>query len=425
MLERNAVGGSARNKRRLGRRGSVAATVAIVLAVVIGMVSLGIEVTYVLLKQRQMQAAADAAAVASAAALGDGYASAMLIEAGAVASDSGFTPGVAGVTLIVNHPPASGSHAGAPDAVEVVLAQPQTLQLGRIFWPRPFDVKVRAVALVGSSAGYCALQLNSNASIGVKMDNGASADLATCGLAVNSTRSTALKMSGGAKLTAATVSVVGGASISNGAKIDPSSALKVGQASVADPYAAVAAPSFSGCAMGTGKSYGSGNWTLSPGVYCKGISFNNAANVTMKPGVYIIDRGTFDVQGGAKLTGTGVTIFLTSSTGSSYAKVDIGNGAHVVLSAPTSGATAGLLFFADRRAPASNTNIFRGGVALDVTGALYFPSSGLTFENGASNTSDCTQLVAGTITLTGGSKLRSNCPGGVKPIGVAASTLVE
>jgi len=425
MFERNAFGGGARNKRRLDHRGSVAVTVAIVLAAVIGMVSLGVEVTYILLKHRQMQAAADAAAVASAAALGGGYASAMLVEADAVASDSGFTRGVAGVTLIVNYPPISGSHAGAEDAVEVVLAQPQTLILGRIFWPQAFNVKVRAVALIGSSGGYCALQLNSAATIGVKMDNGASADLATCGLAVNSTRATALKMSGGAKLTAATVSVVGGASISNGAKIDPSSALKVGQPSVADPYAAVAAPSFSGCGRGTSKSYGSGNWTLSPGVYCKGISFSNAANVTLQPGVYIVDRGTFNVQGGAKLTATGVTIFLTSSTGSSYAKVDIGNGAKVTLSAPTSGATAGLLFFADRRAPASNINIFRGGVTLDATGAFYFPSSGLTFENGASNTSTCTQLVAGTIILTGGSKLRSNCPSGVKPIGAAASALVE
>lgn len=425
MLVRNALGGSARSKPRLDCRGSVAVTVAIVLAAVIGMVSLGVEVTYILLKHRQMQAAADAAAVAAAAALGADNASAMLIEAGAVASDSGFTPSVAGATLVVNYPPISGSHAGAADAVEVVLTQPQALILGRIFWPQAFTVKVRAVALLGSSGGYCALQLNSSAAIGVRMDNGATADLTTCGLAVNSTRATALKMSGGAKLAAATASVVGGASISNGAKIDPPSALQIGQAPVADPYAAVAAPSFSGCGRGTSKSYGSGNWTLSPGVYCKGISFSNAANVTMQPGVYIIDRGTFDVQGGAKLTGAGVTIFLTSSTGGNYAKVDIGNGAHVELSAPTSGATAGLLFFADRRAPASNMNIFRGGVALDATGAFYFPSSGLTFENGASNASTCTQLVAGTIILTGGSKLRSNCPGGVKPIGAASSALVE
>ncbi|MBT2189086.1 pilus assembly protein TadG-related protein [Sphingobium nicotianae] len=400
-------------------------TVAILLAVIIGMASLGIEVTYVLLKHRQMQAAVDAAAVASAAALAGGYSSAMLAEAGAVASDSGFTPGAAGVTLIVNHPPASGSRMGDADAVEVVLAQPQTLVLGRTFWPQAFDVRVRSVALIGNPGGYCALQLRSTVTVGVRMDNGATADLATCGLAVNSTRSAALTMAGGAKLTTTTVSVVGGASISNGAKLDPPSALKTGQAAIADPYAAVAAPSFSGCAMGTSKSYGNGNWTLSPGVYCNGISFNNAANATMKPGVYIIDRGTFDVGGGANLAGAGVTIFLTSSTGSNYAKANIGNGAKITLSAPTSGATAGLLFFGDRRAPASNMNMFVGGAAVNVTGALYFPSSGLTFENGAGNASTCTQLVAGTIRLSGGSKLRSNCPGGVKPIGAATSMLVE
>jgi hypothetical protein len=403
----------------------VAVTVALALAAIIGMASLGVEVTYLLLTQRQMQAAADAAAMASAGALAGGYSGDMLLEAQAVTSRSGFTPGVAGVTVLVNSPPTMGSHAGAAGAVEVDLAQPQVLNLARMFRSGSYSVKVRAVALVGSSGGYCLLQLDNAASNAFNMNNGVMANLTSCGVAVDSKSATALSIVGGSILTAPNVSVAGGASINNGGAINPSTALKTGQPNVADPYASVAAPTVSGCAAGTSKNYGWGNWTLSPGVYCNGISFNNGATATMNPGVYIIDKGVFDVEGGAHLTGTGVTIFLTSSTASSYATVTIGNGATVVLTAPTSGATAGMVFFGDRRAPASNTNTFTGGVAINVTGALYFPSERLVFENGVSNPSGCTQLVAGSIQLTGGSRFQNNCPAGVKSIGAAASKLVE
>lgn len=408
-----------------GSAGSVAVTVAITLAAVIGMASLGVEITSVLLTHRQMQAAADSAAMAAAAALAGGNKASMLIEADAVASGSGFTPGVSGTTIAVNNPPASGLHAGSASAVEVILGQPQKLYLSRVFFAGSYDVNVRAVALVGSAGGYCILQVDSAAAVGVNLNNGASASLTTCGLAVNSQSSVALSMTGGATIASSNVSVAGGATISNGAAITPSTALKTAQPTVIDPYASVAQPTFSGCGAGTAKSYGWGSWTLSPGVYCNGIAFNNGATATMNPGLYIVDRGTFDVEGGAHLTGTGVTIFLTSSTGSGYAKTIVGNGATIVLSAPTSGTTAGMVFFGDRRGPKTNSNTLTGGVAINVTGALYFPSQALTFENGSSNPSSCTQLVAGSIQLTGGSKFQNNCPTGVKTIGAASSKLVE
>ena len=60
-------------------------------------------------------------------------------------------------------------------------------------------------------------------------------------------------------------------------------------------------------AITTSKSFGhsnSGLQTIYPGVYCKGLAFTNDALVTLNPGIYIIDRGTFDVGGAVKLTGT-------------------------------------------------------------------------------------------------------------------------
>jgi hypothetical protein len=84
-----------------------------------------------------------------------------------------------------------------------------------------------------------------------------------------------------------------------------------------------------------------------------------------------------------------------------------------------------LILFGDRRAPISNVNDLEGGAAIIVSGALYLPSQNLVFQNGASNPSGCTQLIAGTIQFKGGSKFQNNCPMGVAAIGASNSALVE
>jgi len=168
------------------------------------------------------------------------------------------------------------------------------------------------------------------------------------------------------------------------------------------------------------------SWTLSPGVYCNGLSISNGATAAMNPGVYFIDRGTFAVGGGAHVTGTGVTIVLSSSTGGNYANAVIDNGTTVTLSAPTTGATAGMVFYGDRRASVAGTSsTFAGGTAINFTGAIYLPTQTLNWNNGANNTSSsCTELIAATIVL-GGANLQINCPTGVVAIGATSSSLVE
>jgi len=142
----------------------------------------------------------------------------------------------------------------------------------------------------------------------------------------------------------------------------------------------------------------------------------------MSPGVYYMDGGkgaNFNVNNGVSLTcptctnGAGVTIVLTSSTGSNYATVSIGNGTSVKLAAPsTPGAwNTGILFYNDP--VVSNQNIgtenFQGGASLDLTGALYFPNQTVNYSNGVSS-GGCTNLIAGTISFQGGADLEgANC----------------
>jgi hypothetical protein len=71
----------------------------------------------------------------------------------------------------------------------------------------------------------------------------------------------------------------------------------------------------------------------------------------LDPGIYYLDQGSFTVNGGATITGTGVTLVFTSSTGSNYATANINGGATVSLTAPTSGPLAGIAFYGDPNMP--------------------------------------------------------------------------
>lgn len=407
--------------------GSVAIQVAVSLAVLIGMVALGTEITFVMLKHRQMQSVADSAALGSATALAAGYPADYTLEALAIAASAGFVNGVDGVNVTVVYPPIIGSYAGNTGAIQVTVSQPQTLGMVSLFRTGAFEVTANAVALVGGSGSYCVLQLSQSTTTGVSISNGATVNLSQCGLAVDAKGSSALSVTGGSTLNALTVSVSGGASVSNGGVINATKRVQTYQAAVDDPYSGIAEPTFSGCDYSSKViGYKSSRQYLTPGVYCNGLKFGNGAIVTLNPGVYVIDRGTFDVSGGTNLTATGVTIFLTSKTGSNYAKVTLGGGAIITMATPTTGAMAGILFFGDRDAPLTNSHSFAGGISPSLTGAIYFPSQTVVFSNGVSNPTGCTQLIAGKIQFTGGATFQNNCSGtGVAAIGGSNSALVE
>ena len=125
-------------------RGSVAITMGITLSVLMGMVALGTEITFVQFKQRQMQSIADAASLSVALALTKGYPKNFKLEGQAVAASSGFVDGVDGTTVTINNPPLTGPQAKNDKAVEIIIQQPQSLKLVSLFTDAKFDVGARA-----------------------------------------------------------------------------------------------------------------------------------------------------------------------------------------------------------------------------------------------------------------------------------------
>jgi hypothetical protein len=229
-------------------------------------------------------------------------------------------------------------------------------------------------------------------------------------------------MNGGATLSARSVSVVGG--ISGASSITTTDGTTTGAAAASDPYASASYPSFSGCDHHNFSS--KATETIDPGVYCGGMSLNAGANVTLNPGTYYLDQGSLSINGGATLSGTGVTIVFTSSSGSNYATASINGGATINLTAPTTGATAGIVFFGDRNMPVGSSFKFEGGTSQVLGGALYLPKGAVGFAGGSGTGNACTQLIADTITFTGNSNFAVNCAGyGTKPLGSGLARLVE
>jgi len=59
-------------------------------------------------------------------------------------------------------------------------------------------------------------------------------------------------------------------------------------------------------------------------------------------------------------------------------------------------------------------------------GAVYVPHGTLQYAGGNNTSTNCTQVIADTVTFVGNSLLKINCSGyGTRPIGSSAAALVE
>jgi len=227
-----------------------------------------------------------------------------------------------------------------------------------------------------------------------------------CSLYDDSSSPTAVNVGGSAKISALSVGVVGGVSNGNNG-LTTDQGIMTGMGPIADPYADVNFPSFSGCDQKNYKPKASS--TISQGVYCGGISINAGVALTLNPGIYYMDGGGLTVNGGATLSGTGVTIVFTSKSNSNWATATINGNATVNLTPPIAGPTAGITMFGDRAMPLGTTIKLNGGSSQYIGGAIYFPRANIEYAGGAATSTSCTQIIGDSVTFTGNSAVAVNC----------------
>jgi Flp pilus assembly protein TadG len=406
--------------RRFGRdqSGSYMIVAALTMPVLVGTASLGTEVGWWLYTHKNMQSAADSAAV-SAATAGSNLDS----EADAVAALYGFTKGINNVTVTVNQPPSAGNYSSSPQAVEVLISQSQPRLLSALFGNDPVLIKARSVALPNAGTG-CVLALNPTASSAVAVSGSNQLNLINCNLYSDSNASPSLNVSGSATVSANQVGVVG--NISGASSITAVNGIRTGMRPLADPYANVSPPLEPNCSNAkiTVNSNGK-NTSLSPGCYGGNITVNAGATLNLDPGIYYLDGANLSVAGNATINGTGVTLVFTGS-GSNWGTASIGSNANVNLTAPTSGTTQGIVLYGDRKMPVGTAFSLTGGGSQNFGGAIYLPKANLSFSGGNGTVTSCTKIIADTISFSGTSNLQVNCTAlGTAAIGVTTAQLVE
>jgi len=411
-------------------RGSMLAITGVCMLFFLAILGFGIDFGHFLFVKRNLQNAADAAALAAALETrtcnGTAACAAMQTAAQNALNENGFTAtttltncsGTAGsgLTLIVNDPPCevgSDPNSGKTNYAEAVLSEQVPTYFASLMGLKTVTIATRAEAARGVG-GPCIYALNPSGPaitilVGVLVKS-------RCGVVDESASSDALTCVVGAFLYAPRISVSGG---TDGLLCLATSTPQtyVPAPNPRDPLAYLPAPSNANAACGTSTSspyFGSssavnivlgGNVTFNPGVYCGGISMTAAlaSNIKFTPGTYILRDGSGLLgitSGGLNLTlnelstitGSGVTFYNEGSHGSISVVEPLTGGSflslsNISLSAPTSGTYSGILFF--QAHGVSNTGVFVANLINNskLEGAIYLPDGDVSYGVNAASSS--------------------------------------
>ena len=425
------------------RRGVIIIMFALMLPIVVGFIGIGVELVYWFSTSRDLQAAADAAALAGSYELAENRPTQVGTVATREATGNGWDSNDGTIPIrsynYNNNYPASGNYTTSQDAVEIELTQNVNLMFAGYFMTSAVTINARAVGLsVAGSSSACLLALGSaNAARALWVSGEAAVKMSGCVAASNSTDSAGVTTTSG--LTVDCVYSAGGVS-GKPTTTDCVVALE-NQSAITDPYeAAVKKPpdsNFDSCGSDeskdsqsglvrrpkkkkgkeSDKSNGEGNSytastddTIDPGVYC-GISFLSDDNtLTLTAGTYYIDRGDFTSTGGTIDATAGVTIVFGDSTGAgNCGGISFTGNSNVYIIAQPSGNFSGLAFYRSSDCDAKEEFKIAGSNDSAIIGAVYNPSGAIKITGNGDVASTCLQLIADTIKVTGNSNINNSC----------------
>ncbi len=382
--------------RRQGqRRGTVAAVVALLTPVVVGVTALTLDGGLMYLQSRKAQSIADAAALAGAYAYyntsnvtaAENAAMAMLKRDGSAIISSQVTSPQAGYI-----------------AVTVTMAQSRTFSAlwGAGSLSTTSSATARGITLTEPYSNCSVICLDPTSLGSLTIDGGA--DLTTptslsaqAPVQVNSSSPDALILMNGAQVNAS-IDVVGGDSVANGSHV--TGTITIGSASVADPLASLPTPPIPAATTTPISSYsGSGDFTLQPGLYAGDVTLGSGASITMQPGLYYFQGGSLNVENGTSLSGSGVTIYVDNGGGT----LNLNSGTSTTLTPPSSGVYSGLVYFQDRAS--SVTPLLSDGATINMKGTFYAAGAPMSFSSGSKTNSCGSQMIVKSMNLSNGADI--------------------
>jgi Flp pilus assembly protein TadG len=366
------------------------------LPVLLATCGLAIDLGTMTMKRATLQGAADEAAMAGAKQL----ALASVTDTTISAAVTGFlqnqlTGDDAGATNIATIDHTAGT-------VKVEVTENWTPFFAHFLSANVTPIVTNATAMLQGESRLCILGLHPTDPFGFNMLKNANVQAAGCAVYSNSTNSSSMTLASGSSVTASKICSGGGiVATGNKTSVPP----QIDCPPLPDPLASLGAPAVGACSF-TNYKITTGTASLSPGVYCGGISISGTANVTFNPGTYVIKDGFFYVAGTAVVTGTNTGFYLTGKN----ALLWFLGSATVNLSGAENGPLAGLLFYADRTMASIIPHIISASNVHQLTGTIYFPSTNLLIDpnSNVAENSAYTAIIALHMAINNGPNLVLN-----------------
>jgi Flp pilus assembly protein TadG len=403
--------------RKLWRnnRGNALAIAAACLPLFVGAAGLASDTIQWTLWKRQLQRAADSAAIAAVynREANNGSTSGV---AATVAHDLtlnlhtfyALKTGLANCsgTCTITYPADSGSKT---EQVEVGIAIQQPLSFSSLFMSSAPTITASArAALIPAGGDACVNARETSGSLtGINITGSAGIYMPDCVMYSNSPSVNSAAAGGSSAVTAEAVAGVGGIQQSNNWNVQ---SYRPYSPPIADPFANVTPdPSQMHCSTDT-LDYKTKMSDYPSNTNCF-ASINVGSNKSVNldtlfpstPRVIYVNGGDVNVQG--NLTCTECTIVLTNTSTASNATIgqfSSNAGANVNMTSPTSGTFTGIALYQDRRAtdktPGDKIN---GNNSSIIQGALYFPSQELTYNGDGTTNAICTMFVARRVIFSG------------------------
>lgn len=431
-------------KLRRSKSGNAAILVTLGMPALMGGAGLAVDTAQWYLWQRELQFAADQAALAGAWARGNGDTGTIYItRANQEFSDN--------LSIIANN---GATHAasladwgtGTQNSVIVRAEVVADLPFASFVMGRSTTIRVNAQATFERTDEYtaCLMALHPTAGSAMWFNGGPSVD-AACGVASLSTSDTSIRTNGssGAQ-NINTVASAGGIDDGMGAFANASTIENFD--GLNDPYSGLTPPDnptprtlscgSSGLTY-TGDDFDNGDQPLSipktyttfrrntcnalPGTYTD-LEIGGNANLTS--GIYVIDGGRLKLNGGNQLTGTGVMFVLKNG-----AQLDINGGADVFLSpmsalqlvalgipADDAARMENMLIFEDPNSPGNSGSKLTGATNFtnftnfDINGVIYMPKSELKLAGNIQANANCMMVMSSKVQVAGTADLTTLCP---------------
>jgi predicted lipoprotein with Yx(FWY)xxD motif len=397
-------------------RGNTLAIVAACLPLFVGAAGLASDTIQWTLWKRQLQRAADSAAIAgvySRESNGGGTTGTNAVVAHdlnlnlhtfySLSTGRAACSGKCDIT----YPADSGA---TTDQVKVTISIQQPLSFSSLFMTSAPIITANSTAAAISTGTPCALALNSTGTA-MNYSGNATVTAPTCILYSDSASSNAASAGGSSAVQARAIDAVGGIQQSNNFNVGSYGPYSP---SIPDPFSGITPdPNAMNCTSSAANKNTDWAAMKASGINCfSSLSTNPSDSITVPNnfGPIYINGGSVDFKGDFSCTGCSVVLTNKSTAANATIGTWSSNSqAHNNITAQTTGTFAGIAIYQDRRAT-GNVDKINGGASNVLQGAIYFPKDTLWINGSGTAVSLCAMWVANNITFLGNSSIAISSP---------------